>query len=114
MISLVDFPIPQFYTRSTRSPLVPHRLDFLASLKLLFFVVVSILPPTSAGFCFGLSFPRHNRWRAVTVFPAHDSLRLGLLFFLVAGLSSSLHGGTTLGNCFEEHICFPVSRAPTA
>jgi hypothetical protein len=51
---------------------------------------------------------------AATVFPARDSLRLSLLFFLAAGLGSSLHDGTTLGNCFEERICFPVSRAPTA
>jgi hypothetical protein len=34
---MVDFPVPQFYSRSTRSPLVPHRPDFLQSLKLLFF-----------------------------------------------------------------------------
>jgi small-conductance mechanosensitive channel len=33
----VDFLVPQFYCRSTRSPLVPHWPDFLASHKLLFF-----------------------------------------------------------------------------
>jgi hypothetical protein len=49
---------------------------------------------------------------AATVFPARDSLRLGLLFFLAARLGSSLHDGTMLGNHFEERIRFPVSRAP--
>jgi hypothetical protein len=33
----LDFPVPLFYSRSTRSPLVPHWPDFLASLKLLVF-----------------------------------------------------------------------------
>jgi hypothetical protein len=36
----VDFSVPRFYSRSTRSPLVLHRPDFLASLKLLFFCCV--------------------------------------------------------------------------
>jgi hypothetical protein len=81
------------------------------------------LPSTSAGFCFGLSFPRHSigvqsglqsSIFAATVFPARDSLPLGLLFFLAAGLGSSLHDGTTLGNRSEEQICFSVSRAPAA
>jgi hypothetical protein len=123
VISPVDFPVPHFYSQSTRSPLVPHRPDFLASLKLLFFLLHRFCRQRLPDFAsVAPSHARSARMQsglqssvfAATVFPARDSLHLGLLFLLAAGLGSSLHDGTTLRNRFEEQICFPVSRAPPA
>jgi hypothetical protein len=47
---------------------------------------------------------------AATVFPARDSLRLGLLFFLAVGLLFTMVPRWEIH--FEEWICFLVSRAP--